>query len=108
MKMPALVAGIFVCVREIEMTFIRALAGACLASLCGFGALAQAQTHPTRRIPMIGPFAAGGPTDVISRIVTGQMAQTLVQSIIIENMVGAGGTTATARAARAVHEGQST
>jgi tripartite-type tricarboxylate transporter receptor subunit TctC len=103
--MPALVAGIFVGVREIEMTFIRALAGACLASLCGFVAPAQAQTYPTRSITMIVPFAAGGPTDVISRIVTGHMAQTLGQSIIIENVVGAGGTTATARAARSTNDG---
>jgi tripartite-type tricarboxylate transporter receptor subunit TctC len=51
------------------------------------------------------PFAAGGPTDVVARIVTGHMAQTLGQSIIIENVVGAGGTTATARAARAANDG---
>jgi tripartite-type tricarboxylate transporter receptor subunit TctC len=103
--MPALLAGIFVCVREIEMTFIRALAGACLASLCAFVAPVEAQTYPTRGITMIVPFAAGGPTDVISRIVTGHMAQTLGQSIIIENVVGAGGTTATARAARSTNDG---
>jgi tripartite-type tricarboxylate transporter receptor subunit TctC len=54
---------------------------------------------------MIVPFAAGGPTDVIARIVTAHMAQTLGQSIIIENVVGAGGTTATARAARAANDG---
>jgi tripartite-type tricarboxylate transporter receptor subunit TctC len=54
---------------------------------------------------MIVPFAAGGPTDVISRIVTGHMAQTLGQSIIIENVVGAGGTTASTRAARAANDG---
>jgi tripartite-type tricarboxylate transporter receptor subunit TctC len=54
---------------------------------------------------MIVPFAAGGPTDVIARIVTGQMAPALGQSIIIENVVGAGGTTATTRAARAANDG---
>jgi tripartite-type tricarboxylate transporter receptor subunit TctC len=54
---------------------------------------------------MIVPFAAGGPTDVVARIVTGHMAQTLGQSIIIENVVGAGGTTATTRAARAANDG---
>ncbi|MDH2342012.1 tripartite tricarboxylate transporter substrate binding protein BugD [Bradyrhizobium sp. SSUT18] len=91
------------------MTSIRALAaGACaaaLASLCGFVAPGAAQTYPTRGITMIVPFAAGGPTDVISRIVTAHMAQTFGQSIVIENVVGAGGTTATARAARAANDG---
>lgn len=90
------------------MTSIRALTGACaavLASLCGFVASGEAQTYPTRSITMIVPFAAGGPTDVISRIVTAHMAQTLGQSIIIENVVGAGGTTATTRAARAANDG---
>jgi tripartite-type tricarboxylate transporter receptor subunit TctC len=78
---------------------------AVLAGLSPIGAPAQAQDYPTRSITMIVPFAAGGPTDVISRIVTGHMAQTLGQSIIIENVVGAGGTTATARAARATNDG---
>ena len=86
----------------------RSLAGGCLAILAGLGAFAapaQAQTYPTRSITMIVPFAAGGPTDVVARIVTGHMAQTLGQSIIIENVVGAGGTTATTRAARAANDG---
>src|SRR6476661_2872796 len=86
----------------------RSLAGGYLAVMAGlfaFAAPGEAQTYPTRSITMIVPFAAGGPTDVISRIVTGHMAQTLGQSIIIENVVGAGGTTATARAARAANDG---
>ncbi|CAN7410091.1 tripartite tricarboxylate transporter substrate binding protein BugD [Bradyrhizobium sp. LjRoot220] len=86
----------------------RLLAGGCLAALAGLVALAapaQAQNYPARSITMIVPFAAGGPTDVIARIVTGHMAQTLGQSIIIENVVGAGGTTATTRAARAANDG---
>ena len=70
------------------------------------GALpAVAQDYPTRSITMIVPFAAGGPTDIIARIVTAEMAKTLGQSIIIENVVGAGGTTATTRAARANPDG---
>ena len=90
------------------MTSIRALTGACaaaLALLSTFIAPAEAQTYPTRSITMIVPFAAGGPTDVVARIVTAHMAQTLGQSIIIENVVGAGGTTATTRAARAANDG---
>ena len=88
--------------------YCRALATAGVAALTGFGPLpsaALAQDYPTRTITMIVPFAAGGPTDVIARIVTGNMAQTLGQSIIIENVVGAGGTTATTRAARAANDG---
>jgi tripartite-type tricarboxylate transporter receptor subunit TctC len=88
--------------------FSRTLATGSLAALAGFGAIAnpaRAQDYPTRTITMIVPFAAGGPTDVIARIVTGHMAQTLGQTIIIENVVGAGGTTATARAARATNDG---
>jgi tripartite-type tricarboxylate transporter receptor subunit TctC len=86
----------------------RSLASGCLAALAGLVTLsapAQAQTYPTRSITMIVPFAAGGPTDVIARIVTAHMAQTLGQTIIIENVVGAGGTTATTRAARAANDG---
>lgn len=91
------------------MTFFsRALATAGLAALAAIGAVAApacAQDYPTRTITMIVPFAAGGPTDVIARIVSGHMSQTLGQSIIIENVVGAGGTTATTRAARAANDG---
>src|SRR2546421_1535598 len=86
----------------------RSLASGCFVALAGLAVMttqAQAQTYPTRSITMIVPFAAGGPTDVIARIVTGHMAQTLGQTIIIENVVGAGGTTATARAARAANDG---
>ncbi|HXO70434.1 MAG TPA: tripartite tricarboxylate transporter substrate-binding protein [Bradyrhizobium sp.] len=86
--------------------FSRMLAAGGLAVVAGAVAgPAQAQDYPTRAITMIVPFAAGGPTDVVARIVTGHMAQTLGQSIIIENVVGAGGTTATARAARAANDG---
>lgn len=86
--------------------FERMLATCALSVLAAVGAVsAQAQDYPTRNITMIVPFAAGGPTDVIARIVTGHMQQTLGQSIIIENVVGAGGTTASTRAARATPDG---
>ena len=84
--------------------FLRLAAVACAATVFAV-APARAQDYPTRSITMIVPFAAGGPTDVIARIVGGHMAQTLGQSIIIENVVGAGGTTAAARAARAANDG---
>jgi tripartite-type tricarboxylate transporter receptor subunit TctC len=84
----------------------RAFAQASLAAVVSLSAsAAQAQTYPIRNITMIVPFAAGGPTDVVARIVTGQMAPGLGQSIIIENVVGAGGTTGAARAGRAANDG---
>ncbi len=88
--------------------FKRVLATCGLTVLAAAGpalAPAQAQDYPTRNITMIVPFAAGGPTDVIARIISGHMQQTLGQTIIIENVVGAGGTTASTRAARAEPDG---
>src|SRR4051812_45076743 len=68
--------------------------------------VAAQSDYPTRRpITLIVPFAAGGPTDVIARIVSENMSRTLGQSIVIENIVGAGGTTASVRAARAAPDG---
>ena len=89
------------------MTILKTFA---VAAIIGAAAIAgaapsQAQNYPTRQITMIVPFAAGGPTDVIARIVGGHMAQTLGQAIIIENVVGAGGTTASTRAAKAANDG---
>jgi tripartite-type tricarboxylate transporter receptor subunit TctC len=66
---------------------------------------ASAQTFPSRPITMIVPFSAGGPTDVTARIVAEHMSRTLGQQIIIENVVGAGGTTGSIRAMRAAPDG---
>src|SRR3974377_2250514 len=65
----------------------------------------QAQSYPTRPITMIVPFSAGGPTDVTARIVGEHMSRTLGQQIIIENAVGAGGTTGSIRVMRANPDG---
>ena len=72
-----------------------------LASLCA----ASAQDYPARPITLIVPFAAGGPTDVIARIAADHMSKTLGQQLIIENAVGAGGTTGSTRAKRANPDG---
>src|SRR5260370_683989 len=66
---------------------------------------AAAQSYPNRPITLMVPFAAGGFNDVIVRIIAQHMSQTLGQSIIVENDAGAGGTTATARAAQAPADG---
>jgi tripartite-type tricarboxylate transporter receptor subunit TctC len=61
--------------------------------------------YPDRPITMIVPFAAGGPTDVVARIVGEHMSRTLGQQIIVENVAGAGGTTGTLRAAQSPPDG---
>src|SRR5689334_25306330 len=60
---------------------------------------------PRRPITVIVPFAAGGPTDVIARIASEHMSRTLGQQLIIENVLGAGGTTASTRAMRSNPDG---
>ena len=67
-----------------------AAVGAAVAISSG---VADAQTYPTHPITVIVPFAAGGPTDVIARIVAENMGKTLGQQLVIENVAGAGGTT---------------
>ncbi len=72
-------------------------------ALCGPAAAQEA--YPARPITMIVPFAAGGASDVIARIVAEEMGKNLGQRIVHENVGGAGGTTALTRAARAAPDG---
>ena len=72
------------------------------ASLAG---TASAQTYPERQITLIVPFAAGGTSDIIARIAADEMSQILNQRILIENIGGAGGSTALTRAAAATPDG---
>jgi tripartite-type tricarboxylate transporter receptor subunit TctC len=74
------------------------------AAIAG-AAPARAEDYPSRPITVIVPFPAGGASDVVARIVTNQMALILGQSIIVENVGGAGGTIGSARAAAAVPDG---
>ena len=64
-----------------------------------------AAAFPDRVITFIVPFAAGGSTDVVARILADHMSRTLGQQIVIETAVGAGGTVGTARAAKAAPDG---
>jgi tripartite-type tricarboxylate transporter receptor subunit TctC len=86
------------------MKLITRLAGA-LGLAFTLAAPAAAQDYPTKPITLIVPFAAGGPTDVISRIIGEHMSRTLGHQLVIENVVGAGGTTASTRAKRAAPDG---
>jgi tripartite-type tricarboxylate transporter receptor subunit TctC len=78
---------------------------AALLALAAFGTAATAQTYPTRPITMNVPFAAGGPTDTIARVIAQRMSAVLGQSIIIENVTGADGTIGVGRVARAAPDG---
>jgi tripartite-type tricarboxylate transporter receptor subunit TctC len=76
-----------------------------VAALVTTVAPVAAQDYPTRPINIVVPAAAGGPTDVISRITAQAMSKHLGQQITIENIGGAGGTIGTARAVRAEPDG---
>ncbi len=78
-----------------------AAAGLALAPL---GALAQA-AYPTKPITVIVPFAAGGPTDALARVLTARMGEALGQTMIVENVGGAGGTIGVNKAAKATPDG---
>jgi tripartite-type tricarboxylate transporter receptor subunit TctC len=66
---------------------------------------ASAQNYPARPVTIIVPFAAGGPTDIIARIVGEYFSKTLGQQFIVENIAGAGGTTGITRAVQAKPDG---
>ena len=83
----------------------RVLFGMALAVLAGVAAPAAAQDFPNRPVTMIIPFAAGGPTDVLGRIVGARMSDVLGQQVVIENVGGAGGMTGAARVAQSAPDG---
>ena len=81
------------------------LLAAGVAALPGVSSIAWAQTYPSRPITMIAPFAAGGPTDTVARILADRMRRSLGQTIIVENVVGAGGSIGVGRVARSNPDG---
>lgn len=72
--------------------------------VCGAQAV-TAQDYPARNITMVVPFPAGGPSDVVARIVAEAMGRTLGHTLVIENVGGAGGTIGSARVAAAAPDG---
>ena len=80
-----------------------------LAAIGVVGALlaaaATAQTYPARAVRVVVPYAAGGPTDVIARIVADKLTLSLGQQFYVENMAGAGGNTGIGKAAKMPADG---
>ena len=76
-----------------------------LLSLLTFSGVATAQEYPARAVTMVIPFAAGGPTDVLGRIVAARMSEILGQQVVVENVGGGGGMLGGDRVARAAPDG---
>src|SRR5277367_1937929 len=83
--------------------FLRLAAGS--AVLAAVPRIALAQTYPTRPITMNVPYAAGGPLGVMARVIADGLRAALGQTVVIENVAGAGGSIGVARAARAAPDG---
>ncbi|MGB7256910.1 MAG: tripartite tricarboxylate transporter substrate-binding protein [Pseudolabrys sp.] len=86
-----------------KLTFAGVLAATLLA--VSFTAAQAADKYPSHTITMIVPYAAGGPSDVVARIMADGMSKALGETIIVENIGGAGGTIGTTRAADAKPDG---
>jgi tripartite-type tricarboxylate transporter receptor subunit TctC len=80
---------------------------ALLAAAGAAGGAAWAQGYPTKPVTMIIPFAAGGPTDVLGRVMAQRMSELLGQQVVVENVGGAGGMTGSKRVADAPPDGYS-
>jgi tripartite-type tricarboxylate transporter receptor subunit TctC len=90
-------------VRLARRHFLRLLTGA--ATISAAPRVVSAPAYPTRSITIIVPFAPGGVTDVSARVVGEHMSRTLGQQFVVENFPGAGGTTGSVRAMRAIPDG---
>jgi len=84
------------------MTIILRIAAFCIAM---FAATAFAQTYPNRFVRIIVPFPAGGPTDVMARLIGQKLSEKLGQQFVVENIGGAGGNIGMGNAARAAGDG---
>ena len=84
---------------------MKKLVGAVALALCAATAGVQAQTYPSRPITLIVPFPPGGSTDTAARIIGDRMRPALGQTVVIENVGGAGGTMGVGRVARAAPDG---
>ncbi len=87
------------------MTYARAIASLLVAGWALMPGSSSAQNYPSRPVTLVVPFAAGGATDAIARILAESMSQSLGQQLVIETVGGAGGMIGAARVARAAPDG---
>ena len=77
-----------------------------MATLSGFPVLAQTQeTYPNRAIRIVVPFTPGGSSDILARAIGQVLTTAWKQSVVVDNVPGAGGTLASERSARAAADG---
>jgi tripartite-type tricarboxylate transporter receptor subunit TctC len=104
--------------RPRSLRLVSALVAVALVSACGgtgagspaapgggAGTPAAQNDYPNRPINFVVPFAAGGPTDTVTRLIADPMSKTLGQQIVVQNVAGAGGTLAAGQVARAAPDG---
>jgi len=85
---------------------LKALLKVCaFALIFGFGSTSSAQPWPSRPLTIIVPYSAGGPTDTLARLLSDPMRRFLGQTVVVENVTGAGGSIATGRVVRAAPDG---
>src|SRR5262245_28198546 len=85
--------------------FLHLAAGAAAFGLASQPSPIAAQDWPTRPVTMVVPFAAGGATDIVARLLSPRLSELLRQQVVIENVGGAGGTTGASRVAKAPPDG---
>jgi tripartite-type tricarboxylate transporter receptor subunit TctC len=98
------VGGKMTAIRNCYRTVVPALT-ACYVLVCLAGNAWAGEQYPTRPITMVVPFAAGGPTDILGRVIAQSISPVLGQTVIVEDTTGAGGTIGATRVARAAPDG---
>ena len=91
--------------QKLHTSLLTGLIAIAASSYLSIAPAMAADAYPNKPITLVVPFSAGGPTDAVARLIAVPMGKDLGQTVIVENTVGAGGTIATTRVARAAPDG---